>query len=82
MIAACGDLRKGPRPMAGTYKKIEVVGTSPTSFAEAVRAAVEEASKSLRHMGWFEVVEQRGAIKDGKVSEFQVTVRIGFRLEK
>ncbi len=68
--------------MAGTYKKIEVVGTSPLSFAEAVKSAVEEASKSLRHMGWFEVVEQRGAIKDGKVSEFQVTVRIGFRLEK
>jgi dodecin len=68
--------------MAGTYKKIEVVGTSPVSFAEAVKSAVEEASKSLRHMGWFEVVEMRGAIKDGKVSEFQVTVRIGFRLEK
>ena len=82
MIAASGDLRKGPQPMAGTYKKIEVVGTSPVSFAEAVRSAVEEASKSLRHMGWFEVVEQRGAIKEGKVSEFQVTVRIGFRLEQ
>jgi flavin-binding protein dodecin len=82
MIAASGDPRKGPRPMAGTYKKIEVVGTSSVSFAEAVKSAVEEAAKSLRHMGWFEVVEQRGAIKDGKVSEFQVTVRIGFRLEK
>ena len=67
--------------MAGTYKKIEVVGTSPTSFAEAVRTAVTEAAKTVRHMGWFEVVEQRGAIKDGKVSEFQVTVRIGFKLE-
>ncbi|HEY6105646.1 MAG TPA: dodecin [Anaeromyxobacteraceae bacterium] len=67
--------------MAGTYKKIEVVGTSPVSFAEAVKGAVAEAAKSVRHMGWFEVVEQRGAIKDGKVSEFQVTVRIGFRLE-
>jgi hypothetical protein len=67
--------------MAGTYKKIEVVGTSPVSFAEAVKGAVAEAAKSVRHMGWFEVVEQRGAIKDGKVSEFQVTVRIGFKLE-
>ncbi len=63
------------------YKKIEVVGTSPTSFAEATRAAVEEAAKTMRHMSWFEVVEQRGAIRDGKVSEFQVTLRIGFRLE-
>lgn len=63
------------------YKKIEVVGTSPTSFAEATRAAVEEAAKTMRHMSWFEVVEQRGAIRDGKVTEFQVTLRIGFRLE-
>ena len=67
--------------MAGTYKKIEVVGTSPVSFAEAVKGAVAEAARTVRHMGWFEVVEQRGAIKDGKVSEFQVTVRIGFKLE-
>lgn len=63
------------------YKKIEVVGTSPTSFADATRAAVEEAAKTMRHMSWFEVVEQRGAIRDGKVTEFQVTLRIGFRLE-
>jgi len=67
--------------MSGTYKKIELVGTSPVSFAEAVRAAVEEASKSVRHMNWFEVVEQRGFIKDGKVAEFQVTVQIGFKIE-
>jgi flavin-binding protein dodecin len=63
------------------YKKIEIVGTSKTSFAEAVKAAVAESSKSLRHTSWFEVVEQRGAIKDGKVHEFQVTVRIGFKVE-
>lgn len=67
--------------MSGIYKKIEVVGTSPTSFTEATRAAIEEAGKSVRHMNWFEVVEQRGAIKDGKVLEFQVTLRIGFKLE-
>jgi flavin-binding protein dodecin len=67
--------------MSGTYKKIELVGTSPVSFAEAVKAAVEEASKSVRHMNWFEVVEQRGFIRDGRVAEFQVTVRIGFKIE-
>jgi dodecin len=67
--------------MSGTYKKIELVGTSPVSFAEAVKTAVEEASKSVRHMNWFEVVEQRGYIKDGKVAEFQVTVRVGFKIE-
>jgi flavin-binding protein dodecin len=67
--------------MAGTYKLIDVVGTSPDSLAAAVKAAVAEAGKTIRNMSWFEVVEQRGAIRDGKVHEFQVTVRIGFRLE-
>jgi flavin-binding protein dodecin len=67
--------------MSGTYKLIDVVGTSPTSFAEAVKAAVAEASKTVHHMNWFEVTEMRGAIKDGKVAEFQVTVRIGFKIE-
>ena len=71
---------RGAAHMA-VYKKIDVVGTSPTSFADATRAAVEEASKCVRNMSWFEVIEQRGAIRDGKVSEFQVTLRIGFKLE-
>jgi dodecin len=73
--------REKEAPMPGVYKKIEVVGTSPTSFAEATRVAIEEASKSVRHMSWFEVAEQRGAIKDGKVLEFQVTLRVGFKIE-
>ncbi len=68
--------------MAGTYKIIELVGTSPVSFAEAVRAAVSEAGKTVRNMGWFEVVSQRGSIKDGKVGDFQVTLKVGFKLER
>jgi flavin-binding protein dodecin len=68
--------------MAEIFKITELVGTSPTSFAEAVRAAVTEAAKSIRHMSWFEVVEQRGRIAEGKVAEFQVTIKIGFRLER
>ncbi|MBP7678169.1 MAG: dodecin domain-containing protein [Thermoanaerobaculia bacterium] len=68
--------------MPGIYKKVELVGTSPVSFAEAVKAAVEEASKTIRHMDWFEVVEERGRIHDGKVAEFQVTIRVGFKLER
>ncbi len=68
--------------MGGTYKKVELVGTSPVSFAEAVKAAVEEAGKTIRHMDWFEVVEERGRIHEGKVAEFQVTIRIGFKLER
>ncbi len=68
--------------MPGIYKLIDVVGTSPNSFAEAVKNAVSEAGKTVHHMNWFEVIEDRGAIKDSKVSEFQVTVRIGFKLEQ
>ena len=63
------------------YKKIEVVGSSPVSVAEAIKEAVAEAGKTVRNMSWFEVAEVRGAIKAGKVSEFQVTVRIGFKVE-
>jgi len=68
--------------MPGTYKIIEIVGTSPVSFAEAVRAAVAETAHSVRHMDWFEVVEQRGRIAENKVQEFQVTVKIGFKIER
>ncbi|MDR3675856.1 MAG: dodecin family protein [Acidobacteriota bacterium] len=68
--------------MAGTFKVIELVGTSPASFAEAVRAAVAEAAKTVRNMAWFEVVEERGRIDEGKVVEFQVTIKVGFKLER
>jgi len=68
--------------MPGVYKITEIVGTSPVSFAEAVKAAVEEAAKTVRRMDWFEVVEERGRIADGKVQEFQVTLKIGFKLER
>jgi flavin-binding protein dodecin len=64
-----------------TYKLTEIVGTSPTSFAEAVREGVKRASKTIRHIGWFEVVEERGLVKEGNVAEFQVTMKIGFKLE-
>ena len=68
--------------MPGTYKLTEIVGTSPTSFAEAARSAVAEAAKTVRHMDWFEVVRESGRIVNGKVEEFQVTLKIGFKLEK
>jgi flavin-binding protein dodecin len=53
--------------MPGTYKVTEIVGTSPVSVAEAVKAAVAEAAQTIRHMKWFEVVEQRGSIVEDKV---------------
>jgi flavin-binding protein dodecin len=65
----------------GVYKKIEIVGTSKESFAEATKAAIAEAGKSVKNMSWFEVAEMRGAIKGTAVTEFQVTVRIGFKVE-
>ena len=68
--------------MPGTFKTIELVGTSPTSFAEAVKSAVAEASRTIRHMEWFEVVAQRGRIVEGKVEEFQVTLKVGFKIER
>jgi hypothetical protein len=68
--------------MPGVYKITEVVGTSPVSFAEAVKSGVEEAAKTLRHMHWFEVSELRGRIAEGKVEEFQATLKIGFKVER
>ena len=68
--------------MPGVYKITEIVGTSPVSFAEAVKAGVAEAAKTVRHMDWFEVSEMRGRLVDGNVQEFQVTVKIGFKIER
>jgi flavin-binding protein dodecin len=63
------------------YKLVELVGSSTTSTDEAIRNAIETAAKTLRHIDWFEVVETRGHVADGKVAHFQVTLKVGFRLE-
>lgn len=63
------------------YKLVEVVGSSTTGTDDAIRKAIETAGLSVRHIDWFEVVETRGHVVDGKVAHFQVTVKIGFRLE-
>ena len=68
--------------MPGVYKLVEVVGTSPNSYADATRAGLAEASKTISHMDWFEVVKESGRVVDGKVEEFQVTLRIGFKIER
>ena len=67
--------------MDPVFKKSEVVGTSAKSFADATNNAVVRAARTVRNMSWFEVVEMRGSIKDGKVNQFQVTVKIGFQLD-
>jgi flavin-binding protein dodecin len=64
------------------YKKIELVGSSPASIEEAVANALSRAQKTIRNMRWFEVVETRGHIEDGKVNHWQVTVKVGFTLDK
>ena len=64
------------------YKKIELVGSSPNGFEEAVHNALAHAKKTVRNMRWFEVTETRGYIEDGDVAHWQVTLKIGFTLEK
>jgi flavin-binding protein dodecin len=64
-----------------TYRVTEVVGTSSESIQQAVRNGVARASQTLRGLEWFEVLETRGSISDGNVDEFQVTMKIGFRLD-
>ncbi len=68
--------------MAGTFKKVELVGTSGVSIEDAVNTAIREAAGTIRNMAWFEIVEQRGMIKDGKVKEFQVVLKVGFKIER
>ncbi len=63
------------------YKKLELVGSSPDGVEAAVQNALARASKTIRNMRWFEVTETRGYIEEGKVSHWQVTLKIGFTLE-
>jgi dodecin len=64
-----------------TYQKIEIVGSSPTSIEDAIQGAVARAAKMHSNMNWFEVVETRGHISNGKVAHYQVVLKVGFRLE-
>jgi hypothetical protein len=63
------------------YKIIELTGTSTTSVEDAVATAVQRAHKTIKNLGWFEVVETRGTINKGKVEHWQVTVKVGFTVE-
>ena len=64
-----------------TYKVTEIVGTSPDGIDAAVRSGIARASGSLRNLGWFEVTDIRGHIEDGEIEHFQVTMKVGFRLD-
>jgi dodecin len=63
------------------YKLVELVGSSTEGTDAAIRNAVETAAKTLRNIDWFEVIETRGHVVDGKVAHYQVTLKLGFRLE-
>lgn len=63
-----------------TYKIIELVGVSEVSISEAIRNAVTRAGQTLKGLDWFEVKETRGTISSGQVAQFQVTIRVGFRV--
>ncbi len=64
-----------------TYRVTEIVGTSSDGLETAVRNGIARAARTLRGLDWFEVAEIRGAIADGGVSSFQVTMKVGFRLD-
>ena len=63
------------------YKTVELTGTSTKSVEDAVDTAVKRAAKTLRQLDWFEVVSTRGQLRDGKIAHWQVTVKVGMRLE-
>jgi dodecin len=64
-----------------TYGISEIVGTSPQDVNQAIRNGIRRAHATLRNLDWFELVEVRGAIQDGEINHYQVTLKVGFRLE-
>ena len=63
------------------YKHIELTGSSTTTIEDAVSGAIAKASQTLRNIHWFEVMETRGHVENGKVAHWQVTIKVGFTLE-
>ncbi len=64
------------------YKVVELVGASPDSVEDAIAAAIKRAGESLRHLRWFEVVQIRGGVEKGVVSNYQVVLKVGFTLDR
>jgi flavin-binding protein dodecin len=67
---------------AHTYKLVELVGSSPNGSDEAIRNAIQKASSTIQHIDWFQVSETRGHVQNGRVAHFQVTLKVGFRVEE
>lgn len=66
---------------ANTYKLVELVGSSPHSTDDAIRNAIAKAAKTIKHIDWFEVLETRGHVENNAIAHFQVTLKVGFRIE-
>ena len=64
-----------------TYRLTEIVGTSTEGIDDAIRNGITRAAQTIRHIDWFEVESVRGNVRDGKVDHFQVSMKVGFRLE-
>jgi len=64
------------------YKSLELTGSSKTGSDDAIRCAIERASKSIRDIRWFHVIDTRGHVENGKVAHWQVTLKVGFTLEE
>jgi flavin-binding protein dodecin len=63
------------------YKTVEITGSSPEGVTQAIDRAIAKASQTLRNLDWFEVASVRGQIAEGRVAHYQVTLKVGFRLE-
>jgi flavin-binding protein dodecin len=63
------------------YKIVELVGSSPTSIEDAIQTAIARASSTIDNIRWFEVLETRGHVDNGKVSHYQVTIKVGFTVK-
>ena len=70
-----------PMP-SNVYKHIQLTGTSNTSMEDAIQGAIARAAKTVRNMRWMEVLETRGSVENGRVLQWQVTIKVGFTLEE
>lgn len=64
------------------YRRTDLVGSSRESVSDAIETAIARAARTLRHIEWFEVGEIRGRVQDGKVAQYQVSIKVGFRVEE
>jgi flavin-binding protein dodecin len=77
-MTLCGEIVMADH----VYKLVELVGSSPTSHADAIDVAISRAAKTLRNLRWFEVIQMRGEIENGRIQHYQVTLKAGFTLDE